>query len=191
MTRGNLDLVSFAIKYLVISFGNPFSATGLGPRYTRENCWEGIYSRKFLSVENGAKAFAICYHTDGTEAQCVIIKEKKVLFADVFLPLVLQQLYLHGLHHKLSWSSPNKARHFFGVFASVSRTGRHKHTHRDNKTKKKRKENGHVIAQTKTCGQGLGSGWQHWDILHHYDQAIRHQILQAQTCQFKISDILQ
>lgn len=104
-----------------------------------ENRWERIYSRKFLSVENGAKEFAICYHTDGTDAQCVIIKEKKVLFADVFLPLVLQQLYLHGLHHKLSWSSPNKARHFFGVFASVSRTGRHKHTHTETRKQKRKK----------------------------------------------------
>lgn len=44
------------------------------------------------------------------------------------------------------------------------------------------------LHRQKTCGQGLGSGWQHWDILHHYDHAIRHQILQAQTCQFNISD---
>lgn len=110
----------------------------------------------------------------------MIIKEKKLLFVDVFLPLVLQQLYLHGLHHKLSWSSPNKARHFFGVFASVSQRGRHKHTHRDKK--KRKEENGHVIAQTKTWSQGLGLGRQHWDILH-YDQAIGLQILQAQTCQ--------
>lgn len=100
--------------------------------------------------------------------------------------LVLQQLYLHGLHHKLSWSSPNKARHFFGVFASVSQRGRHKHTHRDKKKEKKKKEkkeNGHVISQTKTCSQGLDLGWQHWDVLH-IDQAIRLQILQASTCQF-------
>lgn len=105
---------------------------------------------------------------------------------DVFLHL--QQLYLHGLHHKLSWSSPNKARHFFGVFASVSQRGRHKHTDRDKtkKGEKKKKENGHVIAQTKTCSQGLGSGWQHWDFLHN-DQTIRLQILQAQTCQLRIS----
>lgn len=116
----------------------------------------------------------------------MIIKEKKLLFVDVFLPLVLQQLYLHGLHHKLSWSSPNKARHFFGVFASVSQRGRHKHTHRD---KKKKEENGHVIAQTKTWSQGLGLGWQHWDILHN-DQTIGLQILQAQTCQFTISEHL-
>lgn len=34
--RENPDLVSFAIRYVVISFGNPFSATGLGPRYTRK-----------------------------------------------------------------------------------------------------------------------------------------------------------
>lgn len=107
---------------------------------------------------------------------------------DVFLPLALQQLYLHGLHHKLSWSSPNKARHFFGVFASVSQRGRHKHTHIDKKKRKrKKKENGHVIAQTKTCSQGLGLGWQHWDVLHS-DQAIRLQILQAPTCQLRISD---
>lgn len=105
-----------------------------------------------------------------------------------FLPLLLQELYLHGLHHKLSWSSPNKARHFFGVFASVSQRGRHKHTHRDKKEKKrKKKENGHVIAQTKTCSQGLDLGWQHWDVLH-IDQAIRLQNLQAPTCQFRTSD---
>lgn len=71
----------------------------------------------------------------------VIIKEKKLLIVDVFLPLVLQQLYLHGLHHKLSWSSPNKARHFFGVFASVSQRGRHKHTHTETKNKKKERKN--------------------------------------------------
>lgn len=76
--------------------------------------------------------------TDGNMFErYIIIKEKKLLFVDVFLPLVLQQLYLHGLHHKLSWSSPNKARHFFGVFASVSQ--RHKHTHRDNKKRKEKK----------------------------------------------------
>lgn len=63
-----------------------------------------------------------------------------MLIVDVFLPLVLQQLYLHGLHHKLSWSSPNKARHFFGVFASVSQRGRHKHTHRDIKKEKRKKK---------------------------------------------------
>lgn len=109
---------------------------------------------------------------------------------DVFLPLALQQLYLHGLHHKLSWSSPNKARHFFGVFASVSQRGRHKHTHRDkqNKKKKNRKErkNGHVIAQTKTCSQGLGLGWQTLGCPPYCDQTIRLQILQAPTCQFSL-----
>lgn len=114
----------------------------------RTETYEGEIAEKELIAGSSSvwkieqKAFAICYHTDGTEAQRVIIKEEEeeVLFADVFLPLVLQQLYLHGLHHKLSWSSPNKARHFFGVFASVSRTGRHKHTHRDDKTKKNRKK---------------------------------------------------
>lgn len=124
------------IKYLVILFGNPFSATGRGPRLSREIAEKELIAESSSVWKIEQKAVAICYHTDGTEAQCAIIKEKKVLFADVFLPLVLQQLYLHGLHHKLSWSSPNKARHFFGVFASVSRTGRHKHTHRDDKTKK-------------------------------------------------------
>lgn len=29
-------------------------------------------------------------------------------------------MYLQGLHHKVCRSSPNSARHFFGVFASVS-----------------------------------------------------------------------
>lgn len=65
---------------------------------------------------------------------------RRSCFVDVFLPLVLQQLYLHGLHHKFSWSSPNKARHFFGVFASVSQTGRHKHTDRDKNKKKEKKK---------------------------------------------------
>lgn len=61
------------------------------------------------------------------------------------------------------------------------------HTETKKKKKKRKEENGHVIAQTKTCSQGLGLGWQHWDILHN-DQTIRLQILQAQTCQFRISE---
>lgn len=145
ITLGNRDLGArcfVEIKHSIILFRNPFSATGLEPSSMRRNRCEGIYSRKLLGEEKWAEEFAICYHTDGNMfflEVYVIIKEKKLLFVDVFLPLVLQQLYLHGLHHKLSWSSPNKARHFFGVFASVSQRGRHKHTHRDKK-KKERKE---------------------------------------------------
>lgn len=62
-------------------------------------------------------------------------------------------------------------------------------THTETKTKEKerKKENGHVISQTTTYSQGLGLGWQHWDVLH-IDQAIRLQILQAPTCQFRIFD---
>lgn len=83
-----------------------------------------------------------------------IIKKKTPLTVDVFLSLVQQELYLHGLHHKLSWSSPNKARHFFGVFASVSRRGRHKHTHRDKKGgKKKKKERTKKKKDTSLHGQ--------------------------------------
>lgn len=63
-----------------------------------------------------------------------------MLSVDVFLSVGLQQLYLHGLHHKLSWSSPNKARHFFGVFASVSQRGRHKQTKKEKKEKKKKRK---------------------------------------------------
>lgn len=61
------------------------------------------------------------------------------------------------------------------------------HTETKKKKKERKRKNGHVIAQTKTCSQGLGLGWQHWDVLH-IDQAIRLQILQAPTCQFRISD---
>lgn len=52
------------------------------------------------------------------------------------------------------------------------------HTETKKKEKERKKENGHVIAQTKTCSQGLDLGWQHWDVLH-IDQTIRPQILQA------------
>lgn len=145
MTLGNHDLAAryfVEIKYSVILFRNPFSATGLEPSSVRKNCCEGIYSRKLLSEEKEQRSLPsvttlmeTCFR--GISEQ--IIKEKKLLIVDVFLPLVLQQLYLHGLHHKLSWSSPNKARHFFGVFASVSQRGRHKHTHRDKKKERKRK----------------------------------------------------
>lgn len=61
------------------------------------------------------------------------------------------------------------------------------HTKTNNKRKRKKKQNGHVITQTETCSQGLGLGWQHWDVLH-IEQAIRLQILRAPTCQFRMSD---
>lgn len=77
-------------------------------------------------------------------------KTKKGSWRSPFLPF-RQVMYLHGLHHKLSWSSPNKARHFFGVFASVIakevRTQTKTHTHTGKKRQQKQK-NGHVIAQT-------------------------------------------
>lgn len=59
-----------------------------------------------------------------------------------------------------------------------------------NKTKKKKnrkeRKNGHVIAQTKTCSQGLGLGWQTLGCPPYCDQTIRLQILQAPTCQFSL-----
>lgn len=44
-----LGLVSFALKCLVISFGNPFSATGLGPRWTRK-----IAEKEFIAGSSSA-----------------------------------------------------------------------------------------------------------------------------------------
>lgn len=123
-------------------FGNPFSATGLGPRYTRKIAEtefiagsSSVWKMEQKSLPSVTTLMELCF--GGTV--CNNQGEEGALCG--CLPPIgfLQQLYLHGLHHKLSWSSPNKARHFFGVFASVSRRGRHKHTHRDNKTKKRKK----------------------------------------------------
>lgn len=54
ITLGNPDLAAryfVEIKYSVILFRNPFSASGLEPSSMRKNCCEGIYRRKLLNKE--------------------------------------------------------------------------------------------------------------------------------------------
>lgn len=74
---------------------------------------------------------------------------------------------------------------YLHLLAEEVDTNIHTETKRGKKKKKRKnkKEKGHVIAWTKTFSQGLGLGWQHWDVLHT-DQTIRLQNLQALTCQF-------
>lgn len=130
----------------------------------KKNCYEGIYSRKLLSKEKEQKSLPSVTTLMETCFRWISERRKKKKNqGEGSCSLWMSSSHWYYSRYTCMVCTINSAgqartRHdtslgYLHLLAKEVDTNIH------TETKKKEKENRHVIAQTNTCSQGLGLGW--------------------------------